>query len=334
MNNHAHVLDATDCTTLQFLYYYINSIDLLPYVTGSAQPKMTQEKMNKIPVPLPPLPEQHRIVARIESLFVKLDRAKELVQSALDSFENRKASILHKAFTGELTAKWRKDNGVGMDSWVEKSISDVVIAMQNGISKRSGANGVPTIVLRLANIEKNKINLANSREIILNDEEIHRYSLEQNDVLLIRVNGSFENVGKMILIEDSSGWTFCDHLIRIKFSAEKVIPKFMIYLSQTNVYRRYVETNMVSSAGQNTISQKSMKEYSFYCPSIYEQQEINRLLGSFLENEKMSQELSSTVVNIDHMKKAILTRAFRGELGTNDPDEESAESMLAEILSE
>ena len=72
-----------------------------------AQPKYVQT----YPIPIPPLPEQQRIVDRIESLFAKLDEAKEKAQTVVDSFETRKAAILHKAFTGELTAKWREEHG-------------------------------------------------------------------------------------------------------------------------------------------------------------------------------------------------------------------------------
>lgn len=73
----------------------------------------------KYAIPVPPLPEQQRIVDRIESLFSKLDEAKQKAQDALDSFETRKAAILHKAFTGELTAQWRKEHDVGMESWAK-----------------------------------------------------------------------------------------------------------------------------------------------------------------------------------------------------------------------
>ena len=124
VNNHAHVLDAQEITTNQFLCNYINHIDLSPFVTGSAQPKLTQEKLNSIPIPLPPKSEQQCIVDRIEYLFAKLDESKEKAQSVLDSFETRKAAILHKAFTGELTAKWRAEHGVELDNWDQGCLSN------------------------------------------------------------------------------------------------------------------------------------------------------------------------------------------------------------------
>ena len=72
--------------------------------------------LKNIPFPLPPtLEEQQRIANRIETLFAKLDHAKEKAQNVVDTFETRKASILRKAFTGELTKKWRGENGVGDD---------------------------------------------------------------------------------------------------------------------------------------------------------------------------------------------------------------------------
>lgn len=78
VNNHAHVIDAHDYALLLWLEKYINAIDLKPYVTGSAQPKMNQAKMNSIAVALPPLPEQHRIVARIDQLMARCDELEKL----------------------------------------------------------------------------------------------------------------------------------------------------------------------------------------------------------------------------------------------------------------
>ena len=69
VNNHAHVLGFYKHDYLDFVMYYINSISLVPYVTGAAQPKLNQENMNKIPVPLPPMEEQRRIVTKIDALL-------------------------------------------------------------------------------------------------------------------------------------------------------------------------------------------------------------------------------------------------------------------------
>ena len=78
VNNHAHVLDSIDGTLLlDYLMYFVNSISLVKYVTGTAQPKMNQEKMNSIPVALPPLEEQKRIVAKIEELLPLCERLKK-----------------------------------------------------------------------------------------------------------------------------------------------------------------------------------------------------------------------------------------------------------------
>ena len=74
VNNHAHVIDGISEEFLRFLELYINAIDLTPYVTGTAQPKMTQAKMNGIPVALPPQAEQHRIVAKVDELMALCDR--------------------------------------------------------------------------------------------------------------------------------------------------------------------------------------------------------------------------------------------------------------------
>jgi Restriction endonuclease S subunits len=102
VNNHAHVIDAADKVILQWLCVFINSIDLSQFVTGSAQPKITQDNLNSIIVPLPPLAEQRRIVAAIESAFAvvyEIERNKADLQSAVSA---AKKKILSLAIRGKL----------------------------------------------------------------------------------------------------------------------------------------------------------------------------------------------------------------------------------------
>ncbi len=98
---------------------------------GSAQPNLSAASVMDYMIPLSPLAEQHRIVDRIESLFAKLDESKQKVKDTLDSFEIRKAAILHKAFIGELTSQWRKDHGVGMESWKKSRFDEVATIKSN-----------------------------------------------------------------------------------------------------------------------------------------------------------------------------------------------------------
>ena len=129
VNNHAHILRSKyGKIGNRYLLNYLNTLNYSGYVNGTTRLKLTQGEMLKIPFPLPStINEQQRIVNRIESMFAKLDEAKEKAQNVVDSFEIRKAAILHQAFTGKLTAKWRKENGIPDDLWMEKTLGELTM---------------------------------------------------------------------------------------------------------------------------------------------------------------------------------------------------------------
>lgn len=123
VNNHAHVLDCIENTlSLKYVMYFINAISLAKYVTGTAQPKMNQAKMNTIPVALPPLAEQQRIVAKIEELLPQIDRY-EQAWSKLEQFnarfpEDMKKSLLQYAIQGKLVEQ-RPEEGNAEDLYAQ-----------------------------------------------------------------------------------------------------------------------------------------------------------------------------------------------------------------------
>ena len=122
---------------VKFIFYLYSALNKKDLISGSAQPQVTIQAFKNYPIPLSPLPEQQRIVERIESLFAKLDEAKQKVQYALDSVDARKAAIRHKAFTGELTAKWRKEHDVRMESWTRCKLIDILAEKpRNGYSPK------------------------------------------------------------------------------------------------------------------------------------------------------------------------------------------------------
>ena len=320
------------------LYYYLcteNFVqDLLSMASATTIAIVNKSKMESCAFPLPPLSEQQRIVERIEELFAKLDEAKERLQEVADSFAVRKAAILHKAFTGELTKQWRRENGVSDESWEERKFDDCIEKMQNGLSKRKGDEGNNIGVLRLANLGEDDLVLDDLRYILLTEKEEKNYLLSKDDVIMIRVNGSKDNVARQIVINTDEKLAFCDHIIRIKYNPNIVV-RYVMYFSKTNAYRKYVEDNMVSSAGQNTISRKGLASLVIPLPSIEEQHEIVRLIDDLLARERAAQQAAEqALASIDLMKKSILARAFRGELGTNKASEASALELLRQVLAE
>lgn len=321
-----------------FVFYYLQTPCFVEALWSLASATtisiVNKSKMEKVAFPLAQLSEQQRIVARIESLFAKLDEVKEKAQAIVDGYEDRKTSILHKAFTGELTAKWRESFNVDMSSWTAHSFDACIEVMQNGLAKRRGETGNAFTVIRLANLSDEGFIEDDLREIVLDEKEQKRYKLDAHDVLMIRVNGSKDNVGKQYLITNQKRWAYCDHLIRIKYS-DIALPEYMVYFSKSATYRKHIENNMVSSAGQNTISRKGMSTLVVPLPKIEEQEQIVSVLNLLFAKETQIKSAAQSVLDqIDTMKKSILARAFRGELGTNDPADEPAVELLKKVLEE
>ena len=269
---------------------------------------------NKTKLPLPPLDEQERIVTRIESLFAKLDEAKEKAEAVLDSYETRKAAILHKAFTGELTAKWREKRGIEYLSGTVK-VKDVLADIKYGTSEKSdySYSGLP--VIRIPNIAEGKVDLGDLK--FLNSSTLSDYDLvKTDDILMIRSNGSRELVGKCALIDEiSTGKAYASFLIRLR-PKPNVSAKFLLAFLNSSDARSQLFAKAKSSAGINNINSKEISAVDIWLPAKGEQQEITRILDSLLEKEQQSKEAAEAVLEqIDLMKKAILAKAFRGELG-------------------
>jgi len=100
VNNHAHVLDGISLDFLRYLELYINATDLTPYVTGTAQPKMNQTKMNSIPTALPPLTEQKRIVAKVDQLMALCDELETGLEQVQTDGGKLMEAVVHHVLAG------------------------------------------------------------------------------------------------------------------------------------------------------------------------------------------------------------------------------------------
>lgn len=283
--------------------------------------------------PLPPRNEQQRIVNRIESLFTKLDKAKELIENILAQFEQNKMAILHKAFTGELTAKWRKENNIDLSSWKIVSIKD--------IGDVKGGKRLPKgEMLVNENTGHPYIKAGNLKNgtVIFNDlqylkpqvyEKIKKYIVKENDVYITIVGACIGDVG--IIPKEVNGANLTENAAKI--TNLKCDAKFLsIQLSISNVQKQI--KGKIASATLGKLSLQNIKNIQIKLPTIKEQQEIVNILDKLLAKYNKIKNLEQQLAKIELLKKAILAKAFRGGLGTNNTDEESSEKLLTEILAE
>ncbi len=283
---------------------------------------------NKFSIPLPPLAEQQRIVDRIESLFAKLDEAKEKAQAVVDSFETRKAAILHKAFTGELTAKWRKEHGVGMESWEVRTLDSVCSSIFDGdhMPPPKAESGIPFLVI--SNVNTGHLTFENTRFVPQEyyDTLSDTRKPQLGDVLYTLV-GSF---GIPVVVNSKRPFCFQRHMALLR--PIDVSPQFLWYILQTpEMYDK--ASSIATGTAQLTVPIKGLRAMTIPRPNIAEQVEIVRILDGFFAREQSAKEAAEAVLDqINLMKKSILARAFRGELGTNDPSEESAVELLKQII--
>ena len=319
----------------KYLFYFLRHEFLAGKFIGESSQTTNIANINtttlgNYEIPLPPLPEQQRIVDRIESLFAKLDEAKEKAQAVLDSFETRKAAILHKAFTGELTAKWREEHGVGMESWEKKSVGELCISLKYGTAKKSDASG-NVVVLRMGNLQQGEIDwsdLAYSND----PDDIEKYKLFPGDVLFNRTN-SAALVGKTAIYRGEHPAIYAGYLIKLDYDHDKIIGDYLNYALNTLDAKKYCNSVKTDGVNQSNINAKKIGAYSFNVPSIPEQEKIVSVIQKLLSKEQQTKEAAEIVLDqIELLKKSILARAFRGELGTNDPSEESAVELLKEII--
>ena len=331
VNNHAHILRSLfGDTGNRYLLHYLNSFNYAGYVNGTTRLKLTRASMDTIPIPLPPLAEQQRIVDRIESLFTKLDEAKQKAQDALNSFETRKAAILHTAFTGELTAQWRKEHGVRIESWKNVSVSEICHSLKYGTSKKSVSQG-KVVVIRMGNLQDGEIrwdDLAYSND----EEDIEKYRLFSGDVLFNRTNSS-ALVGKTSIYRGDYPAIYAGYLIKLDYDHSRIIGDFLNYSLNTIRAKKYYNLVKTDGVNQSNINAKKIGAYKFAMPNIKEQIEIVRILDDMFAKEQQVKQVAETVVEqIDLIKKSILSRAFRGELGTNNQNEESAVELVKEVV--
>ena len=297
----------------RYLFYYLR----LNFLCGKFMGESTQTtnianinttKLKNLGLPLPPITEQQRIVDRIECLFSKLDEAKEKVQAVVDGFELRKSAILHKAFTGELTNQWRQVHNIGLDSWEYVELGNICKVNPKKIDTTDLSDDLEVSFFPMSALSEIYGEITEPQTRQLKEVRTGYTNFSEGDVVFAKITPCMEN-GK------SAVNFYLYHLLRDKH------------------FRDEAKAVMTGAVGQQRVPKSFLEKYILHLPSVPEQKEIAQRLDEMFAREiKISGIAESVLTQIDYIKKSILSRAFRGELGTNDPAEESAEELLKTVL--
>lgn len=337
----------------KFLLYWSLKEGFYKYSQASAVPSIRKSTLENITIPLPPLSEQKRIAVKVEHLLSKIKEAKQLIEEAKETFELRRAAILDKAFRGELTAKWRVQKPIKLDNLVNdnkefKGYYEVPIGwkwteLKNVTKLKSGyafkskdfvEQGIQLI--RMGNLYKNELALdRNPVYLPLDYDEklIEKYTVNNGEILLSLTGTKYKrDYGYAVRVKGIKKPLLLNQ--RILSLKPHFMDEYIFYYLQSSTFRDLFFSFETGGVNQGNVGSKAVESILIPIPPQEEAKEIETKLNNLLNNEKESLKMLIIEDRLETLKQSILSKAFRGKLGTNNSNEESAIELLKVVLQE
>lgn len=328
---HAVVVECPEFVNKKWAYYILKYMNLNQYATATAQPGLAVSNIIKLSLSLPPFAEQQRIVDRIESLFAKLDEAKEKAQAVVDGFEDRKAAILHKAFTGELTKDWRNKKGSSIADWSYRKLIDCGKWMGGGtpsMSKPEYWDNGDILWITSKDMKADLIDDTLMHTNMLGVTNSSANYCDRPSVIFVMRSGILRRTLPIATVKIP--FTVNQDLKAV--SPDDIDVDYLFWACECNE-KNILNSCMKSGTTVESINASALMNFQIPIAPEEEQKVIVTTIVKMLQKEKTANHIAEKCIDqIDTMKKSILARVFRGELGTNDPADESAEELLKRIL--
>jgi len=295
----------------QWLYYGCRSdvvLDqVLPHMRGASYPAVTDKDVLAATIPIPPLPEQHRIVARIEELAAKIERARELRQEAMQEVEAAQRASLPEWFSADAIESW-------------SSLGQIVERIENGWSPQclpepamSGKWGV----LKVGAVSTGRFVPGENKALPPDLEPRSALEIRHGDFLMGRANTTELTGTCAIAVDPPPRLMLCDKIFRFHFKATAQIDvQYLDYALKSEPLREQIEAVATgTSSSMKNISKEKVMQLRLPLPPLAEQQRIVGYLNNIKANAYSLKQLQAeSAAELDALLPAVLARAFRGEL--------------------
>ena len=287
----------------RWLIYHLNHSDLSAFVSGLTVPKLNQGSLREIPVPVPPLPEQQRIVALLDEAFAGLATAKANAERNLQNVRAIFESHLQSVFS---------QRG---DGWVEmklEEVADEVCSLSYGIVQpgEEYINGMP--VVRPTDLTEKSIGLGGLKRIDPKLANGYKRTALRGGELLLCVRGSTGVVS--IAAPELVGANVTRGIVPIRFDSSLMLPEFGYYLMRSDPVQSQISEKTYGAALMQ-INIRDLRVVSLPVPPLSKQPGIalkfDRL---YAETQRLTRLYERKLAALEELKKSLLHQAFNGEL--------------------
>jgi type I restriction enzyme S subunit len=302
----------------KFLYHFMHTVDLYEYSQATTVPSVRKSDVEQIALPLPPLPEQERIVSRIEELFSDLEAGVAALERVRAGLKRYKASVLKAAVSGKLVdGNLQVEEGVLPKGWRWVKLGELIRdGPTNGLYLPKSRYGVGIPILRIDDYQNGYSKSSGELRLVdATPNEVEKYGLREGDLIINRVN-SPSHLGKCEIISKRNlPAIFESNMMRIRLSLERAEPNYIeSYLQSVDGKSRLIR-NAKWAVNQASINQQDVVSTLVPLPPLDEQRrivaEVERRLSVVGEVESA---VEAGLVRAGRLRQAVLRSAFEGRL--------------------
>ncbi|MBY7785206.1 restriction endonuclease subunit S [Vibrio fluvialis] len=308
---------------------------------GSATNYIKMGNFKEYVVAFPPLPEQKRIVEKLDEVLAQVDTIKARLDGIPELLKRFRQSVLASAVSGKLTEEWREEVPSSVEAlalpkgWQIKAAKEVCIKVQSGSTPRNDPFNQDGTVpfLKVYNIVNQKIDFDYKPQFVTS--ETHRDKLKRSiacpgDVLMNIVGPPLGKVA--ILTDQYPEWNLNQAITLFRANDDLLLNKYLYFVLCEGALVRDVMPETKGSVGQVNISLTQCRESNVPLPPIEEQKEIVRLVEQYFSfADTIEAQVKKAQARVDNLTQSILAKAFRGELVPQNEDDELAEVLLERI---